>query len=152
MRAIFPALLCAVFFPQVVAAAEPIGDWLVAGKDARIRITDCDGAMWGVVSWEKEPGMDNKNPDPGKRGRPTLGMAVLLGLKGRAANRWEGGLYNAENGKTYSGGITLLSDDMLRVRGCLLAILCGGETWTRVKAPEGGLEETGAGLCARMSR
>ena len=152
MRSMLPAFLCAFLFPQAAAAAEPLGEWLVAGRDARIRIADCGGALWGVVSWEKDPGVDSKNPDPAKRSRPTLGMAVLLGLKPQAANRWDGALYNAENGKTYSGGITRLGEDMLRVRGCVLGILCGGETWTRVKAPEGGSAESDAALCSRMSR
>ena len=36
-----------------------------------------------------------------------------------------------DNGKTYSGGLTLINPHMLRVRGCLFAILCGGENWSR---------------------
>jgi uncharacterized protein (DUF2147 family) len=56
-----------------------------------------------------------------------------MGLKNSGDNRWDGGLYNADNGKTYSGGVTLVESDVLRVHGCILYILCGGENWTRVQ-------------------
>ena len=108
------------------------GEWLVASKTAHIRIVDCEGTLWGVISWQERAGVDDKNPDPVKRGRPTLGMPILLGLRASGPNRWAGALYNSQNGQTYTGGITLLAPDRVRVRGCVLAILCGGENWTRV--------------------
>jgi uncharacterized protein (DUF2147 family) len=117
----------------VTLAAEPTGEWLVASKNAHIRIVDCVGTLWGVVSWQKHAGgVDDKNPDPAKRGRPTFGMPVLLDLKANGPNRWDGALYNSSNGKTYTGGITLLTPNLLRVRGCVFGFLCGGEDWTRV--------------------
>jgi hypothetical protein len=60
---------------------------------------------------------------------------VLLGMKATQANanRWDGQIYNSENGKTYTGNISLSSPDVLRVEGCLL-IFCGGQDWARVKA------------------
>jgi uncharacterized protein (DUF2147 family) len=133
MRAIFPLLFFfAALFPQVAIAAGPTGEWLVASKAAHISIVDCAGTLWGVVSWEQRAGVDDKNPDPAKRGRPILGMAVLIGLKASGPNRWGGALYNSQNGKTYSGGITQLASDRVRVFGCVLVIFCGGQDWTRV--------------------
>ncbi|GGC85302.1 DUF2147 domain-containing protein [Chelatococcus reniformis] len=114
-------------------AAEPAGEWLVESGDARIRIERCADEMWGLVSWEKEPGAtDGNNPDPVRRTRPTLGMPVLLGLKQAAPNRWDGNIYNARDGKTYEANVSLAAADRLRVQGCVLGLLCGGETWTRV--------------------
>jgi uncharacterized protein (DUF2147 family) len=115
-------------------AAEPIGEWLVKDGVARIKIDNCGEGLWGVVAWEKEPGVDEHNPDPSKRARPTLGMPVLLDMKSTEPGRWDGEVYNAENGKTYSSHISLVSTDVLRVEGCVLGILCGGENWTRFKA------------------
>jgi uncharacterized protein (DUF2147 family) len=132
-------------------AAGPVGEWLVAEKTAHIRIADCEGTLWGVVAWEADPGLDAKNPDPAKRTRPTLGMAVLLGMRSTGPNRWNGAIYNSENGKTYSGGVSMVSDDVLRVRGCILGFLCGGESWMRAEPVAGALPETDAQLCARMS-
>jgi uncharacterized protein (DUF2147 family) len=113
-------------------AAEPIGEWLVTDGYANIRIEKCGDQYWGVVSWEQKPGTDVNNPDPNKKNRPTLGMPVLLAMKATRPNRWDGQIYNSENGKTYTGNISLASPDVLRVEGCLL-IFCGGQDWTRVK-------------------
>jgi uncharacterized protein (DUF2147 family) len=120
----------------LAVAAEPIGEWLVTDGYANIRIEKCGDQYWGVVSWEQQPGTDTNNPDPNKRNRPTLGMPVLLAMKATQPNRWDGQIYNSENGKTYTGNISLASPDVLRVEGCLL-IFCGGQDWTRVKASTG---------------
>ena len=107
------------------AFADATGEWLVAERTARISIADCGGALWGVVSWEADPGgVDDKNPDPAKRSRPTLAMPVLLGMTASGPNQWAGRIYNSENGKTYSGG-HLVTPDMLRVRGRIFGILWG---------------------------
>ena len=118
------------------SAADPTGEWLVKDATARIKIDNCDDGLWGVVSWEKEPGVDEHNPDASKRTRPTLGMPVLLGMKPGEAGRWDGDVYNAENGKTYTSHISLVSADVLRVEGCVLGFLCGGEEWTRFQPPK----------------
>jgi uncharacterized protein (DUF2147 family) len=130
---LLPAI--AVADPAASQDAGPIGEWLVAKRVARIRIVNCDQRLWGVVAWEATPGVDSNNPDPSKRSRPTLGMPVLLGMKPAGSNEWKGEIYNAEDGKTYSSSITLLNPDLLKVQGCVLGILCGGENWTRVSAP-----------------
>jgi len=94
-------------------------------------IENCGNSFWGAVAWEQTPGIDNKNPDATKRGRPTLGMPVLLDMKPVDPNKWSGKIYNSEDGQTYSSNISLASPDVLRVQGCVLGILCGGESWTR---------------------
>jgi uncharacterized protein (DUF2147 family) len=118
-------------------AADPTGDWRVADGVANIRVAQCNGGMWGVVSWEKDAGgHDVHNPDASKRNRPTLGMPILLNMKKQAgADSWEGQVYNAKDGRTYSSSITLTDPDHLEIRGCVLGFLCGGETWTRVGPP-----------------
>lgn len=123
--------------PQpATAAPSPVGEWLVAKKVARIRIASCENRMWGVVSWEAQAGVDAKNPDPKLRERPTLGMPIILGMKPAASgNKWEGEIYSAENGKTYSASISLRDANTLQVQGCVLSVLCGGENWTRFEDP-----------------
>src|SRR5579883_3194938 len=118
-------------------AADPTGDWRVADGVANIRVAECNGNMWGVVAWEKEPGgLDAKNPDVSKRNRPTLGMPILIDMKKKAgAEQWEGEVYNAKDGKTYSSTIKTIGADRLEIQGCVLGFLCGGETWTRVAGP-----------------
>ena len=93
--------------------------------------------MWGVVSWEKtQGGHDTNNPDVTKQNRPTLGMPILLDMKKKAGgDQWEGQVYNAKDGQTYSSTIKPVGTDQLEIQGCVLGFLCGGETWTRVGPP-----------------
>jgi uncharacterized protein (DUF2147 family) len=118
-------------------AADPTGDWQVADGVANIRVAQCNGNMWGVVAWEKVPGgKDSRNPDPSKQSRATLGMPILLAMKKKAGvDTWEGQVYNAKDGQTYSATIKPVGTNQLEIQGCVLGFLCGGETWTRVGPP-----------------
>ncbi len=116
------------------AARDPTGEWRVADGKARIRLVDCGEALWGVVSWERKPGRDVHNPDPALRRRPTLGMPILLHMHATdEPSRWEGQIYNAQDGQTYDGSMVLSNADTLHVEGCALGIFCGGEDWRRVR-------------------
>lgn len=132
---VFSAILAASAAPAL--AADPTGDWRVADGVANIRVAQCNGNMWGVVSWEKTPGgRDKNNPDATRQSRPTLGMPILLAMKKKPGTEtWEGEVYNAKDGKTYSSTIKAVSADQLEIQGCVLGFLCGGETWTRVGPP-----------------
>jgi uncharacterized protein (DUF2147 family) len=118
-------------------AADPTGDWRVADGVANIRVAECNGNMWGAVSWEKTPGgRDTHNPDVSKQSRPTLGMPILIDMKKKAGvDQWEGQVYNAKDGQFYSSTIKPISADQMEIQGCVLGFLCGGETWTRVAGP-----------------
>src|SRR5947199_1010221 len=118
-------------------AADPTGDWKVADGVANIRVAQCSGNMWGVVAWEKTPGgKDKNNPDVSKQARPTLGMPILIDMKKKpGVDQWEGQVYNAKDGQTYSSTIKPVGTDQLEIQGCVLGFLCGGETWTRVAGP-----------------
>src|SRR5260370_16165519 len=118
-------------------AADPTGDWRVGDGVANIRVAQCNGSMWGVVAWEKEPGGgDTNNPDVSKRNRPTLGMPILIDMKKKpGVDQWEGQVYNGKDGQLYSSTIKPVGPDQLEIQGCVLGFLCGGETWTRVAGP-----------------
>ena len=143
-------------FPAPALAADPTGDWRVADGVANIRVAECNGRMWGAVSWEKVPGgRDKNNPDVSKQSRPTLGMPILIDMKKQpGAEQWEGQVYNAKDGQFYSSTIRPIGSDQLEIKGCVLGFLCGGETWTRVAGPipsspvnsmaKGGPKTTGA--------
>jgi hypothetical protein len=116
-------------------AADPVGDWLVKDGYAHIRIDNCAGKMWGIVAWEKSPGTDTENPDPAKKSRPTLGMPILMGLAPTKPNRWEGDIYNSQNGKMYGASISMVDDNTMDLEGCLVWPLCQTQKWTRVTTP-----------------
>jgi uncharacterized protein (DUF2147 family) len=123
--------------PTVLAAqpaVSPLGLWLVAKRYAKINIVNCGEKLWGFVVWESRVGgIDRNNADPDKRSRPTVGMPILLGMQQTEQNLWEGEIYNGEDGKTYSSKISLLDRNTLKIQGCVLGFLCGGENWSRVK-------------------
>ena len=118
-------------------ALDPTGDWRVADGVANIRVAQCNGSVWGAVSWELTPGgRDEHNPDVSKQSRPTLGMPILIDMKKKPnVDVWEGQVYNAKDGQYYSSTIKPVDPDHMEIRGCVLGFLCGGETWTRVAPP-----------------
>src|ERR1700738_3381860 len=118
-------------------ALDPTGDWKVADGVANIRVAECNGSMWGVVAWDQTPGgRDTHNPDVSKQSRPTLGMPILIDMKRKAGlDQWEGQVYNAKDGQTYSSTIKPVGPDQIEIQGCVLGFLCGGETWSRVAGP-----------------
>lgn len=141
MKRLFaPAAILALLGGTAFAAdPSPVGDWLVKDGYAHIRIDNCNGKMWGIVAWEKSPGNDNENPDPAKKGRPTLGIPILMAMAPTEPNKWEGEVYNSNNGKMYESTISMVDENTLKLQGCLTKgfgnLFCGGENWTRVKTP-----------------
>jgi uncharacterized protein (DUF2147 family) len=103
-------------------------------------VSDCGGnKLCGKVVWLNEPidrdtgkpKTDKRNSDPAKRTRPLLGVPVVNGMAPNGDNKWSGKIYNADDGKTYDAHVTLVSDNAMRVQGCVLGILCKSQTWTR---------------------
>jgi uncharacterized protein (DUF2147 family) len=118
---------------------EPIGVWLTQAGDARVKVSKCGGGLCGVIVGLKDPidpangkpQVDDKNPNPGLKKRPMIGLSLFSGMQPSAPNKWSGQIYNADDGGTYASSISVAGPDALRVEGCVGA-LCGGETWTRV--------------------
>src|ERR1044072_6197001 len=120
----------------LAADASVIGDWLVKEGYGHVRIDNCGGKMWGIVSWEKTPGIDNENQDPAKKGRPLLGTPVLYAMApAKESGKWTGEVYNSQNGKMYQATISLADENTLELEGCLVWPLCQTQQWTRVKGP-----------------
>jgi uncharacterized protein (DUF2147 family) len=122
-------------------AADPAGVWLTQGGNSRIRVADCGGALCGTIIWLKEPNdpdtgkpkLDKHNSDASKRTRPLVGVQIVLGMKPAGADKWTGQVYNAEDGKTYSGNLTFSGGNSLQLQGCALGgLVCKGQTWTKV--------------------
>ena len=86
---------------------------------ARIGIQPCGGALCGAVVWSKEGG--------------ELGTQILRSMKPAGQNKWEGTIFDPSSGRTYQSSITLQNPNTLRVEGCVLGFLCGGQTWTRAR-------------------
>jgi uncharacterized protein (DUF2147 family) len=122
-------------------AADPKGTWLTEPGTSRIRIADCGGTLCGTIVWLKEtndpetgkPKLDKANADSSKRSRPLMGTTIVIGMKPAGTDKWAGQVYNAEDGKTYSGSITMQGAGALKPEGCALGgFLCKAQTWMRV--------------------
>lgn len=120
---------------------DPSGTWLTEDGRAKIRIDRCGAGqaqVCGKVVWLKvattdagTPRTDIKNPDPKKRTRPVIGLPLIEGLK-PDEQKFSGEIYNVEEGKTYQVSLERESPSELSVSGCLLKVLCGSQTWTKV--------------------
>jgi uncharacterized protein (DUF2147 family) len=122
-------------------AADALGTWYTADNDSKVHITNCGGALCGTLVWLKEPidpatgqpKLDKNNADASKQSRPLLGAPIVLGMTPSGPGVWSGNVYNASDGKTYSGSFTMTSDNTADLKGCVMSFLCKTQTWTRTK-------------------
>jgi uncharacterized protein (DUF2147 family) len=126
--------------PGRAVAADPTGTWTTEGGKATVRIANCGGALCGTVVSLAEPNdpatgrpkVDKNNADASKRGRPMVGVPIVLGMKPSGTDKWSGQVYNAEDGKTYSGHLTFAGGRSLKLEGCALGgMICKAQTWTK---------------------
>jgi uncharacterized protein (DUF2147 family) len=120
----------------VGGANDPHGVWLRPDGGEQFSFYDCDNGLLCAkfVSVAK--------PEDAS----AVGMVILRGATKSGPNEWKGKLYNAQDGKTYEGYVSLRSANELRLKGCLWGVLCSGETWTRVAAAKAhGADSEGAG-------
>jgi len=140
MRRVWIAALAAgaAVFAGPALAADPTGLWQTPTRNGQVEITKCGNALCGrLVSSDgirADPGLkDVHNQNAGLRDRQLKGLTILTGFSG-GPTEWSGGkIYNAEDGKTYSGSITLDGDSKLSLRGCVIAPLCKTQVWTRLR-------------------
>ncbi len=140
MRLGFLAAVLVAAMPLGLAlakAGEPYGTWSM-GK-VSIKVTDCSGRLCGTIVGLKEPiskidgkpKVDRENPDASKRKRPLMGLAVLIGMKPAGDGKWQGAIYNPDDGNTYSASIKV-EGDTLKVKGCVIGILCKSNSFARI--------------------
>src|SRR5512135_145852 len=106
-----------VLWSDATLAADPIGTWFTAGNRSQVRIARCgNDALCGGIVWLKDPNNPNTgkpwtdihNPDPAKRTRPLIGVRIVLDLTtSNTPDKWQGQAYNADDGRTYSGYLTM---------------------------------------------
>src|SRR5216684_1138848 len=114
-------------------AADAIGAWYTGDKESQVRIVNCGGALCGALAWLKEPNdpatgrpkTDKNNADAAKQSRPLLGIPIVLAMKPSGTpDQWSGNVYNASDGKTYTGSFTLTGPNSAELKGCVMSIIC----------------------------
>jgi len=143
MIPIFAAIAAALLAAGAARAADPFGTWWTEGNESQVHITNCGGALCGALSWLKEPTdpdthkpkTDKNNADASKQSRPLLGVEIVLGMKPNGApNQWTGQVYNAKDGRTYSGSFIMTGANSADLKGCVMGgLLCKSQIWTRAK-------------------
>ena len=78
--------------------------------------------MCGSIIWLANPG-----------GPAKVGQQVFFNMKPHGENVWTGSAFNPEDGKTYSGKMSL-SGDRLTTSGCVLGgLICKSVSWARAR-------------------
>src|SRR6516164_2306795 len=67
-----------------------------------------------------------------ERRKSKIGTVIIPGATKSADNQWKGDLLNADDGKIYTGVVTMQGPNALNLKGCV-AFICQGETWTKIK-------------------
>nr|WP_316653356.1 DUF2147 domain-containing protein [uncultured Gellertiella sp.] len=97
---------------HAAAAAEPIeGNWKTASGDTAA-IASCGGAYCVTLI-------------TGKFAGKTIGKVSGSG------DSYSGEITDPKNDKTYAGSASL-SGNELKMKGCVLMVLCKSQTWTRL--------------------
>ncbi len=124
MRTFFAASLAAASLLSSVAgaqAADPFGTWTRPSTGTQVSFYDCGGKLCGKVVGVKD-----------QTKKDTVGKVIMTGAAKSGDNTWKGDLLNLEDGKTYSGVVTLEGPKALNLKGCALGgLVCKGETWTK---------------------
>lgn len=119
-------------------AADVTGLWATPSNGGQVEIARCGNSLCGKLVTsdpiKADPGRkDAKNKDAAQRGRPLKNLQMLYDFTG-GPTKWTGGkVYNPEDGGVYSGTIELLSDNELKLKGCIVAPLCKTQKWKRIR-------------------
>ena len=108
---------------SVATAGDVKGEWARDDGKSKVRFAACGGdAVCGSITWLKDP-----------NGPAKVGEEVFFEMKPNGDNAWAGTAFNPEDGKRYTGKMTL-SGDRLVTAGCVLGgLICKSFNWTRVK-------------------
>jgi uncharacterized protein (DUF2147 family) len=110
-----------LFASGSVALADPSGTWLRDSGASRVRVASCGSGYCGTIVWLKD-----------KDGPAKIGQRVFYDMAPAGANKWSGKAFNPEDGKTYSGTMTL-SGSSLTTSGCVLGgLVCRSVSWSKV--------------------
>jgi uncharacterized protein (DUF2147 family) len=123
MRLLISAAAAAIALAASTSAfaADPYGTWTRPSTGAQISFYDCGGKLCGKVVSVKD-----------QTKKDAVGKVIMTGATKSSDNTWKGDVLNLDDGKTYSGVVTLEGPKALNLKGCALGgLVCKGETLTR---------------------
>lgn len=130
---VWPLALSLLAAPTI-ALAGPAGKWRVGDGAAQVQIKSCGGDnLCGSIAATPGGGVDENNPNPQLRGRALVGLPILR-LSKAGENLWSGTIYNAKNGQNYAAKMSMKSDTVISLEGCVPGTnVCGEDRWTRTR-------------------
>lgn len=132
------ALTASLALGTSALASDVTGVWRTSEEGGKIAIERCGTSICGKILGGGAPqagrsNTDEKNKNPALRSRPLLGLTIMQGFSG-GPQVWTGGtIYNPNDGGVYQATVKLAANDVLQVKGCIVAPLCKTQTWTRLK-------------------
>jgi uncharacterized protein (DUF2147 family) len=114
------AALILVTIASPSLADDVTGIWLRDTGASKVKLSHCGDAICGNIVWLKQ------GADP----KAKVGQRVFFDMKPSGPNTWAGRAFNPEDGKTYTGKMTL-SGNSLTTAGCVMSVICKSATWTR---------------------
>jgi uncharacterized protein (DUF2147 family) len=109
-----------IAFAAPALAQDVSGTWLRDTGASKVRFAKCGEAMCGTISWLKDTS-----------GPAKLGQRIFYDMKPNGAGKWSGSAFNPEDGKTYSGTMSL-AGDTLTTAGCVFGgMICRTVKWSR---------------------
>ena len=114
------AALLAMSGAAPAAAQDVAGVWLRDTGASKVRFARCGDAICGTLSWLKDTS-----------GPAKVGQRIFYDMKPAGPGKWSGSAFNPEDGKTYTGTMTL-SGNALTTSGCVLGgLICRSVQWAR---------------------
>ena len=122
-RVLLVALAILTLSVPAAIAGDATGVWMREDGAAKIRFAACGGGtVCGFIAWKKDP------KAPGK-----IGEQVFFDMRPNGPDSWGGTAYNPEDGRRYTGKVSV-SGDHLVTAGCVLGgLICKSYGWARAR-------------------
>ena len=120
MKALILTAAAAIVCCGAAFAGDASGVWLRSDGKTKVKFSSCGSALCGVVAWNRD-----------KDAPAHIGQQVFFDMIPAGENLWKGSAFNPEDGKTYSGKMTL-AGGTLTTAGCVLGgLICKSFDWSR---------------------
>lgn len=109
-----------VALPTTASAQSLLGTWTRDTGASKVTFAPCGAAICGTISWLKDTS-----------GKAKVGQRVFSNLKETSPGKYSGTAIDPEDGKQYSGTITVNGNSMSG-GGCVLGgMICRNVTYNR---------------------
>jgi uncharacterized protein (DUF2147 family) len=139
MRNMAAILGLAIFVGPALADVPAVGTWAMDNGKVTVSVSPCGGNLCGkVVALKKprddkgRPRLDKENPEASLRSRPVIGLTILSNMKPSGDNKWQGTIYNPDDGYTYRAKMKLQNESTMKVEGCV-AVFCRSMKFVKIK-------------------